>query len=203
MATENYQEHSILNFLSDAAITKDLGVKLAAGREVAKCSVAGERSIGVARDTVTEAADDIGVVPGFAFKLITSGAAFADLAELAMDADGKYRTATAGQVVVAIAMAAAGGADEQVLALILPMGQYRVPSASIVDITDNTGLSGTHDDTLAATAVPADIAGGDSPTEAEHNALLAVIRVMAQNASDLAQKVKELVAVLDAHSITL
>lgn len=61
-------------------------------------------------------------------------------------------------------------------------------------LTDNTGLSGSHDDTLAASAVPADIAGGESPTEAEHNAALAVMRVMAQNDSDLCQKVIEVVA---------
>lgn len=60
-------------------------------------------------------------------------------------------------------------------------------------LTDSTGLSGTHDDTLAATTVPADLTGGESPTEAEHNALLAVTRVIAQNASDTGQKVIELV----------
>lgn len=78
-----------------------------------------------------------------------------------------------------------------------------VPQANIVPLVDNTGLSGTHDDTLAATAVPADIAGGESPTEAEFNALLAVVRVMAQNISDLAQKNIELTTLLDAHKLTL
>lgn len=65
--------------------------------------------------------------------------------------------------------------------------------AAPITLTDSTGLSGTHDDTLAATTVPADLTGGESPTEAEHNAALAVMRVMAQNASDTAQKVIELV----------
>ncbi len=65
--------------------------------------------------------------------------------------------------------------------------------AAPVTLTDSTGLSGTHDDTLAATTVPADLTGGEAPTEAEHNALLAVVRVMAQNASDNAQKIIELV----------
>lgn len=65
--------------------------------------------------------------------------------------------------------------------------------AAPVTLTDSTGLSGTHDDTLAATTVPADLTGGESPTEAEHNAALAVMRVMAQNASDTGQKVIELV----------
>lgn len=65
--------------------------------------------------------------------------------------------------------------------------------AAPTTLTDSTGLSGTHDDTLAATTVPADLTGGESPTEAEHNALLAVIRVMAQNQSDVAQKIIELV----------
>lgn len=65
--------------------------------------------------------------------------------------------------------------------------------AEPVTLTDSTGFSGTHDDTLAATTVPVDITGGEAPTEAEHNALLAVVRVMGQNASDTAQKVIELV----------
>lgn len=65
--------------------------------------------------------------------------------------------------------------------------------AEPVTLTDSTGLSGSHDDTLAATTVPADITGGEAPTEAEHNAHLAVTRVIAQNASDTAQKVIELV----------
>jgi predicted RecA/RadA family phage recombinase len=66
-------------------------------------------------------------------------------------------------------------------------------TAAPTTLTDSTGLSGTHDDTLAATTVPADLTGGESPTEAEHNALLAVTRVIAQNASDTGQKVIELV----------
>lgn len=68
--------------------------------------------------------------------------------------------------------------------------------AAPVTLTDSTGLSGTHDDTLAATSVPADLTGGESPTEAEHNALLAVVRVMAQNQSDMAQKIIEIVTLL-------
>lgn len=66
--------------------------------------------------------------------------------------------------------------------------------AEPVTLTDNTSFSGTHDDTLAAVTVPADLTGGESPTEAEHNALLAVVRVIAQNQSDICQKVIELVA---------
>lgn len=65
--------------------------------------------------------------------------------------------------------------------------------AAPVTLTDSTGLSGTHDDTLAATTVPADITGGEPPTEAEYNAHLAVTRVIAQNVSDVGQKVIELV----------
>lgn len=69
-------------------------------------------------------------------------------------------------------------------------------SAAPVDLTDNTGGAGTHDDTLAAPSVPVDLTGGESPTEAEHNALLAAVRIMNQNDSDTAQKVKELVALV-------
>lgn len=66
-------------------------------------------------------------------------------------------------------------------------------TAAITTLTDNTGQSGTHDDTLAATTVPAALTGGESPTEAEHNAVLTLLGVMVQNQSDTAQKVMELV----------
>lgn len=65
--------------------------------------------------------------------------------------------------------------------------------AAATALTDSTGYSGTHDDTLAATSIMSDITGGQDPTEAEFNTLLAVVRVMAQNASDTAQKVNELI----------
>lgn len=65
--------------------------------------------------------------------------------------------------------------------------------AAATALTDSTGLSGTHDDTLAATSVMSDITGGEDPTEAEFNTLLAVVRIIAQNASDTAQKVNELI----------
>ncbi|MEQ1862224.1 MAG: hypothetical protein ABMA13_20090 [Chthoniobacteraceae bacterium] len=65
--------------------------------------------------------------------------------------------------------------------------------AAAVTLTDSTGLSGTHDDTLAATTTQADLTGGEDPTEAEFNTLLAEVRVIAQNESDLAQKVIEIV----------
>lgn len=66
-------------------------------------------------------------------------------------------------------------------------------TAAPTTLTDSTSFSGTHDDTLAAVTVMADIAGGESPTEAEFNTLLATVRVIAQNQSDVAQKVIELV----------
>jgi hypothetical protein len=80
-------------------------------------------------------------------------------------------------------------------------GPAGAQAGAIVDLTDSTGLSGTHNDTLSATTVPADITGGESPTEAEHNALLAVTRVIAQNASDTAQKVLEILAALRSAGI--
>lgn len=101
----------------------------------------------------------------------------------------------------------------------------------ITTLTDSTGLSGTHDDTLAATTVPADITdnGGGAAADGtigaitltepanlaaqavinnqladavkelstKLNAALAVVRIMAQNDSDIAQKVIELVADMD------
>lgn len=63
---------------------------------------------------------------------------------------------------------------------------------AVVVLTDSTGYSGTHDDTLSATTVPAALTGGESPTEAEHNAVLTLLAVMAQNASDTAQKILEI-----------
>lgn len=66
-------------------------------------------------------------------------------------------------------------------------------AAAPTTLTDSTGLSGSHDDTLAATTTQADITGGESPTEAEFNTLLAEVRIMCQNDSDTAQKVIELV----------
>jgi hypothetical protein len=245
MATENYQQDQVLSFHTDAAVTKNLGAILKAGREVAKASAAGERIVGVILDTQTTAGKPIGVLTGPAFKLVTSGAAFLDLKPLAMDANAKFIEATAGMVVVAIAMEAATAADESVLVFLLPMSQYRIASASVVDLTDNTGLSGTHDDTLAATTVPtitatnpaaptayaAVVNMSDPVTKAQGEAvsaalatlrgevatyetaisalvvdvaaILALLAVMVQNQSDTAQKIKELVAVLDAQASTL
>lgn len=68
------------------------------------------------------------------------------------------------------------------------------PTAIAATLTDSTGQSGTHDDTLAATTTQADLTGGESPTEGEFNTLLAEVRVICQNASDTAQKVIETVA---------
>jgi hypothetical protein len=73
-----------------------------------------------------------------------------------------------------------------------------VPLATTVvaGLTDSSGLSGTHDDTIAAMTTQVDITGGQSPTEAEFNTLLAEVRVIAQNDSDVAQKVNEVIAAL-------
>ncbi len=89
----------------------------------------------------------------------------------------------AGAAVTSLTDSTGGSANDTLTAL-----------GGLTTLTDSTGLSGTHDDTLAATTVPSDITGGESPTEAEHNAALAVMRVMAQNQSDVAQKMIEVVA---------
>jgi predicted RecA/RadA family phage recombinase len=108
----------------------------------------------------------------------------AAIADLTDNSGGAAADGTIGAVTAPTALTDNGGgtADGTVASQAAP-----------VTLTDSTGLSGTHDDTLAATTVPADITGGESPTEAEHNAALAVIRVIAQNASDTGQKVIELV----------
>lgn len=109
---------------------------------------------------------------------------------------------TVGQLIGVATEAAASDATTGIVRLngVAP-ASAEGPQAAIVVLTDSTGLSGTHDDTLAATTVPADLTGGESPTEAEHNALLAVVRVMAQNDSDIAQKVLELRAAMVAAGI--
>lgn len=65
-------------------------------------------------------------------------------------------------------------------------------------LTDNTGGSGTHDDTLAAvtTFTPSVAWNGSSvyPSAADATAIAAAITTLNQNASDTAQKVIELVA---------
>jgi predicted RecA/RadA family phage recombinase len=115
----------------------------------------------------------------------TAEGAQAAIADITDNSGGASADGTIGAVTAPTALTDNGGgtADGTVASQAAP-----------VTLTDNTGLSGTHDDTLAATTVPADLTGGESPTEAEHNALLAVVRAMAQNASDTAQKVIELVA---------
>jgi hypothetical protein len=69
--------------------------------------------------------------------------------------------------------------------------------AAAVMLTDNTGLSGSHDDTLAAvtTFTPSVAWDGATvyPSAADATAIATAITVLNQNASDLAQKVIELV----------
>ncbi len=108
----------------------------------------------------------------------------AEVAALTDNSGGATADGTIGVVTAPTALTDNGGgtADGTVASL-----------AAATTLTDSSGLSGTHDDTLAATTVPSDITGGESPTEAEHNAHLAVSRVIAQNVSDCGQKIIELV----------
>lgn len=114
----------------------------------------------------------------------TAEGAQAAIADLTDNSGGAAADGTIGVVTAPTALTDNGGgtADGTVASQAAP-----------ATLTDSTGLSGSHDDTLAATTVPADLTGGESPTEAEHNTLLAVVRVIAQNASDTGQKVIELV----------
>jgi predicted RecA/RadA family phage recombinase len=100
------------------------------------------------------------------------------------------------------------------------------PQGAIVDLTDSTGQSGTHDDTLAATTVPTQTSANPSAITAAAGeataadltltqalegqvsavvvdiaAILTLLTVMAQNASDSAQKIKELRAAMVAHGV--
>lgn len=181
--SENYQNDQILSFLTATAVVKKLGAKLVAGRKIDESSVAGSFSPGVIMDTETSVGKDVGVLTGPCFVKITSGAAFSDLDNLAVDAAGKFRTATAGQIVVAIAMEAASGADKEALVLLLAPSQFRVASANITPLTDNTG--GTASDTLAD--VPA------AYTEA----------TLANQLASLAAKINSIITALDQQGITL
>lgn len=159
MSTENYQSPgNVLTFDTASAVVKNLAAKLVAARKVDEASVAGAASPGVLQDTETSTGKVVGVVTGPCFKKITSGAAFTDLDPLATDSAGKYRTATAGQTVVAFAMETAGAADETRLAFLLPMSQYKIGSTGLAD--------------LAA------ITGGESPTEAEHNLIVTKVNAI-------------------------
>lgn len=106
------------------------------------------------------------------------------IAALVDNSGGAAADGTIGAVTAPTALTDNGGgtADGTVASMAAP-----------TTLTDNTGLSGTHDDTLAATTTQADITGGQDPTEAEFNTLLAEVRVICQNQSDLAQKVIEIV----------
>jgi hypothetical protein len=78
-------------------------------------------------------------------------------------------------------------------------------AANIVDLTDSTGLSGSHNDTLAAvtTFTPSVAWNGSSvyPSAADATAIATAITTLNQNASDSAQKIKEIIAVLIAKGI--
>jgi hypothetical protein len=89
----------------------------------------------------------------------------------------------------------------------------------LTTLTDNTGQSGTHDDTLAATTVPGSLTVTDGTgtndgtigaitdnastitavqeLAAKINAIVTLLGVMTQNQSDAAQKIIEIVADLE------
>lgn len=122
-----------------------------------------------------------------------------------------------GDALAALTDSSGGGATDGTIGVITPA------TALAATLTDSTGLSGTHDDTLAATAAPADLTensgaiggsnDGNLPTPvdpagdagasliasvrelaARSNTHTTLLGVLAQNASDTAQKVIELVA---------
>lgn len=80
------------------------------------------------------------------------------------------------------------------------VGSDGAQQGAIVDLTDSTGGSGTHNDTLAAvtTFTPSVAWDGASvyPSAADATAIATAITVLNQNSSDLAQKVLEILAAL-------
>lgn len=86
-----------------------------------------------------------------------------------------------------------------------PQSTSEGPQGAIADLVDNSGGAGgdgtigavtaptaltdsgggTADGTVALMTIPADITGGEAPTEAEHNAVLAQLRLMKDNFQEL------------------
>lgn len=99
-------------------------------------TTAGAKAVGVFIDDY-DAGDitkkDGVAITSFGLEEVQAGAAFALGAPLASDADGKGRTATAGQEVNAIALEAATAADQRVLCLVLGTGYPKVASAFVAD----------------------------------------------------------------------
>lgn len=157
-------------------------------------------------DTVGRLADAAGTTPIFVGTVIPAhsvGLGVAYDKVLLVDAANTAAGAAAG--LTALTDNTGGTANDTLTAL-----------GGLTTLTDSTGLSGTHDDTLAATTVPGaltvtDGAGTNDGTigaitdnastitavqelAAKQNAVLTLLGVMAQNDSDTAQKVIELVA---------
>ncbi len=120
--TTNYQNHDILGFKAASAMVVGQPIKITAG-EVATLCGDGENSDGITLDAVTAVDDVVGVIDkGKVLGL--SGAAYADAAELASNGSAKLITAVAGKKVIAIALEAAGAADELHPVKFLGHGQY-------------------------------------------------------------------------------
>lgn len=109
------------SFEANETIVALKGVKHAAGQTIDQIDTAGENGIGIAQDGGTAGAG-ITVCQGGECHAL-SGAAYADLANLMFDAEGRLITATTGNVVVAEAREAATGADERRLVLVLRPSQ--------------------------------------------------------------------------------
>lgn len=78
-------------------------------------------------------------------------------------------------------------------------GSAEGPQAAVTALVDSGG--GTADGTVAAMTIPADITGGESPTEAEHNAVLAQLRLMKDNFKELTTQVELLRARMEAYGV--
>lgn len=158
----------------------------------------------VALITAAEAAEFTGDTEGVYTLPKTSAQAWTEGQKIYWD-NSNARCDSDGTVGMLIGVAAAVAANPSSAGVVRLNGvapaSSEGPQGAIVDLTDNTGQSGTHDDTLAATTTQADITGGEAPTEAEFNTLLAEVRVICQNVSDVAQKVKEIRTALIAAGV--
>lgn len=152
MSQSNSQNiHSLTGYAS-AAISRRRFVRFTAADFVAtQLAAATEVADGVATDAQATVGGAVEIQTA-GICLMEAGAAITAPGPVTSDADGKAIPATAGDVVHGKALTTTA-ADAEMVAVLLKTGSVpAVAETAIVALTDSTGLSGTHDDTLAATA---------------------------------------------------
>lgn len=138
MAYENPTK--VLGYPSSAALaTQYLAVKLSNGK-IAACG-AGQRALGILQSKATAADQGVDVmVEGVSRGL--SGAAYAEMALLSADANGKLVTQTPGAEAVAIALEAASAGDQVKTVFVLgPISGGGLPKFEVTADAENGGAN--------------------------------------------------------------